>query len=238
MADTHPIVDADKRFKIDPATRQIINESGKLILMQNDHNSERFTFEIPRYVEGHDMSLCNVVQIHYNNIDTSRRYQNSDIYVVDDLQVVSYPDTGESITDIVTGSWLISMNATTFTGTLEFIIRFACVADNGTVEYQWFSSIYSMIQIQKGIYNVDVVTNFDDKDILSEWKKEILNETMPKVLEVLDEAQEVLDSVNERITDTEFIPNFETGELEYISNTYTFTVNTRTGNLEWSVNDG
>ena len=48
MAHIHSVYDNDTHFKIDPATRQISNESGKVVLMQNDHNSERFTFEIPR----------------------------------------------------------------------------------------------------------------------------------------------------------------------------------------------
>ena len=50
MAHTHDVIDYDKHFVIDPVTRQIDNKSGKIVLMQNDHNSERFTFEIPRYV--------------------------------------------------------------------------------------------------------------------------------------------------------------------------------------------
>lgn len=57
MAHKHPIYDTDPHFKIDGDTRVIINASDvKVALMQGDHNSERFTFEIPRYVDGHDMS--------------------------------------------------------------------------------------------------------------------------------------------------------------------------------------
>ena len=84
----HPVYDTDLHLIIDPSNRSIKNESGKTVLMQNDHNSERFTFEIPRYVDGHDMSLCNVVEVHYNNIDSSdKSVQNAGIYPVLDLQV-------------------------------------------------------------------------------------------------------------------------------------------------------
>ncbi len=69
MSHNHNIADSDTRFIIDPITRIIRNQaSKKTTLMQNDHNSERFTFELPRYVEGHDMSLCNAVEIHYSEI--------------------------------------------------------------------------------------------------------------------------------------------------------------------------
>ena len=69
MSHIHSVYDGDTHFKIDPVTRQIENTSGKVILMQNDHNSERFTFEIPRTIDGHDMSQCNAVEVHYINID-------------------------------------------------------------------------------------------------------------------------------------------------------------------------
>ena len=88
MAHKHSVYDTDLHFIVDPITRKITTECKKMQLMQNDHNSERFTFEIPRYIEGHDMILCNVVQIHYININSSNNQErNSDIYVVDDLQL-------------------------------------------------------------------------------------------------------------------------------------------------------
>lgn len=235
MAHTHAVIDYDKHFVIDPVTREIDNKSGKFILMQNDHNSERFTFEIPRYVEGHDMSKCNVVQVHYNNVSSNRRYQNSDIYPVTDIEVVEPdPELGDAVETCI-GSWLVSMNATTFDGSLEFIIRFACVDAKGTIEYQWFSNIYNLIQVEKGIYNIDVVSNYDDKDILAQWKQEILTEAMSNVVSVSIETNKTLQELNEKITETVFKPNFETGNLEYTSPNYDFKVNIETGNLEWEV---
>lgn len=56
----HAVPDSDTYFMINPYTREIENTNyNKTVLMRGDHNSERFTFEIPRYVDGHDMSLCN-----------------------------------------------------------------------------------------------------------------------------------------------------------------------------------
>lgn len=54
--DVHDIVDSDPHFVIDPLTRKIIKHTEKSILILGDHNSERFTFELPRYIQGHDMT--------------------------------------------------------------------------------------------------------------------------------------------------------------------------------------
>ena len=89
MGHIHKVYDTDIHFKIDAVTRAVKNVSEtKVMIVQHDHNSERFTFEIPRYVDGHDMSTCNVVQIHYINTDSANTNGNhSGIYVVDDLQI-------------------------------------------------------------------------------------------------------------------------------------------------------
>lgn len=224
------VIDTDPHFMIDPDTRDITCKSDKIVLMQNDHNSERFTFEIPRYVDGHDMSLCNVVQVHYINRDSSNMYQNADIYKVDDIHVVSKSE------DIVVGSWLVSMNATTFSGSLEFIVRFACVSRSSVIEYQWFSNICSIIRVERGIYNIDTVTNFEDRDVLEGWKTEILEEAMRQSTDLVKESEKIFAELSTQITKTRFSTNFETGNLEYTSPSYNFSINTSTGNLEWEVN--
>lgn len=66
MAQT--IVDNDTNFVIDAQTMAISTTGEVKPLKQGDHAAERFTFEMPRYIEGHDMSLCNLAEVHYNNI--------------------------------------------------------------------------------------------------------------------------------------------------------------------------
>ena len=63
MAHKHEVIDTDKHFIIDPVTMGFSTESKKTTLMQGDHNCERFTFEIPRFIDKHDMSLCNRVEM-------------------------------------------------------------------------------------------------------------------------------------------------------------------------------
>lgn len=64
VSHTHSIIDSDTYFIIDPITRVIENTAHrKNILMQRDHKSERFTFELSRYIEGHDMSMCTRAEV-------------------------------------------------------------------------------------------------------------------------------------------------------------------------------
>lgn len=167
----HPVTDFDAYFIIDPITRKIENTSGKTILMQYDHNCERFTFEIPRInsLDGHDMSQCNVVQIHYLNATSNGANKTSGVYEVDDLRT-----SADENADTVLCSWLISRNATQYVGTLSFVVRFACVSDNGTVDYAWSTAVYSGISVSSGIYNGDVVVE-EYADILEQWRQELFS---------------------------------------------------------------
>lgn len=169
MALKHSVYDTDTHFLINPITRALVNESsGKNTMIQYDHNSERITFEIPRQVEGHDMSKCDAIQVHYNNIDSSTKKQNCGVYKVDDMQIS--PDDE----NVVILSWLISGNATKYVGSLNFLIRFACTKEDGTLYYVWNTAVYSSISISSGIYNGDVVAE-EYADILAQWEHELIN---------------------------------------------------------------
>ena len=163
MAHVHNVVDSDAHFIIDPATRAIKKEeSAKTSLIVGDHNSERFSFELPRYIEGHDMSLCNVVRVHYMNTSSTRTdLQSTGVYEVDDFGVMSTDDTKMGL------SWLISNNATKHVGKLAFTVQFACMTGY-RVEYSWQSGVYSSISISDGINGSEIV--FDEyADILQQW---------------------------------------------------------------------
>ena len=167
MAHIHGVYDTDMRFSIDPITRAIKNESinAKTKLVQYDHNSERFTFELPRYIDGHDMSVCDLVQVHYINIGSGGNKSNG-LYEVDDLQVS--PENEE----FVICSWLISQNATKFVGSLNFLLRFICTENGVTFDYIWNTAIYSAIVVVEGINNSEVIVE-QYADVLEQWKKEL-----------------------------------------------------------------
>ena len=166
MAHIHSIYDTDPHFVIDPKTRKIKNDSGKVILVQGDHNSERFTFEIPRYVDGHDMSLSDVVEIHYNNTGSDDEEIYSDVEEVSDLQV------SPASNDVVIFSWLISGNATRYKGSLTFAISFQCHDAEGNIDYELGTLTFEEITIGGRLRNSKGVIE-RVADILSTWRTKL-----------------------------------------------------------------
>lgn len=168
MAHKHSVYDTDAHFSINPFTRAIKNEStSKVAVIQHDHNSERFTFEIPRLVDGHDMSVCDRVEVHYINMDSANKDNiSADIYEVDDLQVS--PDDR----NFVICSWLLSQNATKYAGSLNFLVRFVCL-DGGKVAYAWHTAVFTGISVSSGILNnaEEIVEPY--VDVLAQWKADL-----------------------------------------------------------------
>lgn len=163
MSHVNIIYDSDPHFTISPITRQIKNDSSqKTTLIQNDHNSERFSFCMPREIEGHDMAECNRVEVHFKNGSFV------DVYEVKDMQI--NPDDDEE----VVFSWLLSNNATRNEGKLEFSIRFACVDADGEIEYAWNTAIFGGITISKGMNNSAAVVE-ENSDVLAQWKAEVVD---------------------------------------------------------------
>ncbi|EGC8431281.1 hypothetical protein H9185_001160 [Listeria monocytogenes] len=164
MAHKHPVYDTDKHFVIDPITKKISTECPKVVLPQHSHRSERFTFEIPKMVEGHDMSLCNLVQIHYQNIEAvNKSNKNIGIYKVDDLQTEG---------DTVFGSWLIDGNSTYYVGGLIFAMHFICLSDDGKIDYDLPTLSYSTIAIGETVWNSETIVN-EHSELLTEFESRI-----------------------------------------------------------------
>ena len=174
MPHSHPIYDSDKHFVIDPITRNITNNSSKITIMQYDHNSERFTFEIPRIIEGHDMSLSDSVRVHFINIGSIKTNTNPGVYEVDDVTVsLDDPDT-------ISFSWLISGASTKYNGSLHFAIRFYCLSDESEIEYSWGTNIYSGISVANSFDNSETI--FEDYvDVLEKWKQDIIKDIPTKL---------------------------------------------------------
>lgn len=178
MSHLHTVHDSDAHFTIDPTTREIKNESGKVTVIQHDHNSERFTFSIPRQVDGHYMSACNRVEIHYINIDaTDKTKKATGVYEADDLK------TSSDGSGNVTFSWLLSRNATRYAGSLNFLIRFACIT-NGVEEYAWHTSIHQGITVGSGMYygGEEVIEPY--LDVIAQWKTQLFEASDTAVLNV------------------------------------------------------
>lgn len=174
------VADKDYHFLINPIDRSINpypdssenapNATNKIKIMQYDHNSEVFTIELPRWVEGHDMLRCNRIEVHFLNIGDAGT--NEGIHLIDTDTITKIAGDVERIMF----SWPISMAATQYVGTLSFAIRFACAepaksvnADEAELLYAWNTLPYSKIQVGKSINNTDVVLE-KYQDILSQWE--------------------------------------------------------------------
>jgi hypothetical protein len=169
MTHTDIIKDADAFFEIDPITRVITNKTpDKTKVMQYDHNSERFTFSMPQFVEGHDMANCNRVEVHYININTNTKEETRGLYEVKDVQM--HPEDAERIVF----SWLLSQNVTRDAGVVHFIIRFSCVDAEGVIDYAWSTEVFKSISVAQGIYNADVIVELY-ADVLEQWKTQLFD---------------------------------------------------------------
>ena len=169
------IMDADTHFTIDTVSRAISNGSNKkLTLMQYDNKSERYSFDIDRYIDGHDLMNCNKVQVHFFNIGSNRE-KHPGLYLVDDLHI------NPSDSNKVTFSWLISQDATNYSGILSFLITFKCV-EGDEILYRWSSSIYSSIQIIAGLDNNNIIPEFYADELLV-WQNSIETELIPYIVD-------------------------------------------------------
>ena len=153
------VVDSDSAFIIDPKSKSIIGAPEKNILAQSANKSERFSFYISTSViEGHDLSTCNSIMIHYDNIEEKTLQKSSGIYSVRDFVVAE--DGSASF------SWLLDPDATVFVGGLIFSIHFANVAADGTVEYDFPTLTYSKITVGATVWNSDTIAK-NHPDILA-----------------------------------------------------------------------
>ena len=183
MSHVNKVIDADPHFTINPINRQIKNESSsKTTLIQGDHNSERFSFCLDRLVEGHDMMECNRVEVHYNNNGFE------DVYEVEDLQIKEDDESK------IAFSWLLSGNATKNEGKLEFSIRFACVDEEGNVEYSWNTAIHSGITISKGMNNAGAIAEVLP-DIINQWSERIFGEAEDTVANINKAKKDALTAI-------------------------------------------
>ena len=225
------IVDADKDFKfvIDTASRAITSTSTKkLTLMQYDKKSERYSFEIDREIDGHDLMDCNRVQIHFINIGSNKQ-KHPGLYRVDDVQVMPSDDKK------LTFTWLVSQDATMFDGILSFLVSFECVdtdcedIDDCNIDehilYRWSSNIFKSINITTGMDNNNTIKEMYADELLA-WQIEMETKFIPdlvderyveRVFATAEEVAAVFDISNpDGTVETVIIPFEEV--TEYVDN--------------------
>lgn len=173
------IVDADEHFVIDTVTRAITcTSSKKLTLMQYDTKSERYSFDIDRIIDGHDLMNCNRVQIHFINIGSNKQ-KHPGLYPVTDVQVMPSDENK------LTFTWLVSQDATMLDGIVSFLVSFECVDCENEEEkilYRWSSNIFKQIQINAGMDNNDTVFEMYADELLI-WQNEMETKYIPQLVD-------------------------------------------------------
>lgn len=175
MNHNHNVRNDDNRFIIDGESREITNLSGhKPVLQQFDHNSEVYEFELPRYIEGHDMSLTDLVCLHYDNTSSgtsrSTRIVNGGMDKIEDLAIDPENE------DRIAFTWTVPRSATQQAGTLVFQFQFVCYgedyAETGEPAYEWYSGIYSFAEIKKSLNKSQSVV-IQSPDIIIKMNQQI-----------------------------------------------------------------
>ena len=177
----------DGFFIIDPITRVISPGGKKTKVMQYDHNSEMIYFQLKTPIEGHPMEECNKIEVHYINGATTGVYEVSEI-----IRRTEIPEVGTAIFF----SWTLSQNVTMNAGQLIFLIRFSCVAEDGTIEYAWNTEPCMAMSVAKGMYNSDAIVE-QYADVLEQWRLLLWNSEKSGITNITaaaDEAKAQLDS--------------------------------------------
>lgn len=199
--DRTSVVDSDAHFIIDLITRKVISNTDKSDLVQFDHNSERITFECPRYIEGHDMLNCNKVIINYLD-DTL-----PGVYEVDDLKMKD--------SDTTMFSWLISSNATQKVGKIFFAITFMCVQTNGDVTYRWNTAINEGLKVIQGM-NQNSTIVYDNVDILEQWKQQLFGTSDGEISKIQEATNKMLESIPSDYSDLDTQVKTNTSSINQI----------------------
>lgn len=192
----HTVADPDSHFIIDPDTRRIVNAGNmRNVLMQYDHNSEVYTFEFPRYIENHDMTLCNRVLLHYVNIDGTTNKEYPDVVELTDMTI------SEENPEVATVSWLISRHATQAAGTLNFLLQFMCIDEEGNIDYEWYTDVYDEVYVNPSRNNSkQAVLKYSN--ILEQWRQQIfdagnsiLNTAEDQIEAIVTEGNKQVDAI-------------------------------------------
>lgn len=185
MSHNDKIKDCDAFFEVDPITRQIKNMTpAKVVLMQGDHNSEKFTFSLPRYIEGHDMAESAKAKLHYVN---PTKPDSGGMYEMTDLQI------DESDAERVKCSWLISANVTKEPGAISFLIEFECYEGNVLV-YSWHTAPFTGISIGATFdFGEEIAVQY--ADVLEQWEQRLFDANSQAVKDVETAKADALQEV-------------------------------------------
>lgn len=166
MYDIHSVIDKDFHYRINPSTKKI--QGNVKFLTQYDHNSEIITFEIPRYIEGHDMFLCDRIKVNYNNISIDGK---SNVGFHDCEKVNENDENANSLIFI----WSVEQGTTLYEGTVAFNIALYCHDDEGMITYKWGTEeCVNLLKVKKSSnYDDEVIKQYPD--VIHQIKQNVEN---------------------------------------------------------------
>lgn len=168
MAHLHEVRDMDTHFIIDPLNNMAITNANEArnTLQLGDHDSEVYTFELPRIIEGHDMTLCNLVEVHFINAGSDKVHNSNGVFVVEDMEIA---DDGN---DTLLFTWTVSGDGTKYAGSLNFRIKFSCIED-GKYTYKKWSATFKGIIVADGFDNGEYIET-EYADVLAAWESRLV----------------------------------------------------------------
>lgn len=161
---SHAVIDDDRRFVVDLDTKKITPAASEVTIAQHSIDSERLTFEIPTIiVEGHDMTKCNRVEIHFRNVEAKTGQESIGIYQVKEKDLLVENET-------LVISWLVGKDATVYAGGLVFSIHYICI-EGGKVVYDFPTITYTGLSVGETTWYSeaiskkypDIIANHEDR---------------------------------------------------------------------------
>lgn len=166
-----------KRLYINPVTRTIAPKyrtQKAVYIAKKDHNSVLLLFEIPKIVDGYDITKDgNIIHIHYANISYEKIINPEDVLGAnisyDELKVSRGMSEAEDITvddeeGTVTFGWRVPNTATRYAGVVSIgitIERYEDVDGIPQEVYSWSTAPYGGTIVQDSMDNSDEVCEGD-----------------------------------------------------------------------------
>lgn len=190
-----------KRLYINPVTRTIAPKyrtQKAVYIAKNDHNSVLLLFEIPKIVDGHDITVDgNIIHIHFANMDSTDA-TNVSKGMSEAVNVTVDDEEG-----IVTFCWRIPNTATRYAGVVSIGVTIERYEDvDGTPQevYSWSTAPYGNTIVQDSMDNSDEVCE-EDFDYLAKTCNAIVELALAdKIAYVEEEIDKKLSEAETEIT--------------------------------------
>lgn len=144
------VLDEGAKLQIVPNTRQItVPSSVSIVGTEGEHRSEQLTFQCPKIIDGHDVSVCASHYISWTNAaGGSGKYKIKEIWVEDDTMYFR---------------WTIKRKITEVAGGIVFAVHFVDYGENGEVIYRRSTTNCTALRVLPTTHND---TDYDDDALL------------------------------------------------------------------------